>query len=172
MTRLAIGLAALAAGVGVLVAVLLLVSGLPRARLADGYLLFLGGLVLFALVQATAAAAPWRERSSFDEARRRRPRPPERPAELARLEREVLLASTTAFDLHARLRPILRDVVGHRLAAGRGLDLDSGSAAVRAAVGDELWEIVRPDRPPPRDRLAPGLSLPRLRAALEALERI
>jgi hypothetical protein len=167
-----VSLGLLAAGVGVLLALLLLFSAAPRGRLVDGYVLFLGGLLLFGLVQATRTAAPSDEPSAFDEARRPRRRLPQRPRELAKLEREVVLAATSAFDVHFRLRPILRDVAAHRLATRRGLALDSGSTPVREALGSELWEIVRPDRPPPRDRLAPGLALPRLRAALAVLERI
>jgi hypothetical protein len=170
--RLALGLGLVAAAVAAVLAVVALATGAPRGRLVDGYVLFVGALVLFGLVRATRAAAPWQARSAFDEARRARPRPPERPRELAKLEREVVLAATSAFDVHFRLRPLLRDVAEHRLASRRGLDLDSGSASVRAALGSERWEIVRPDRPPPRDRLAPGLSLPRLRAAVDVLERI
>jgi hypothetical protein len=155
-----------------LIVMLLLFSTAPPGRLVDGYVLFLGALLLFGLVQAMRVAADSEQRSAFDEARRPRRRPPERPRELAKLEREVVLASTSAFDLHFRLRPLLRDVAAHRLAARLGLELDSGSTPVRAALGNELWELVRPDRPPPRDRLGPGLPAARLRAALDVLERI
>ncbi len=172
MTRLAVTLGLVAVGVAVVLAVLLLFSAAPHGRLVDGYILFLGALLLFGLVRATRAATASDRRSPFDEVPRSPRRALERPRELAKLEREVVLASTSAFDLHVRMRPALRDVAAHRLATRRGLELDSGSPAVRDALGGEVWEIVRPDRPPPRDRLAPGLSLRRLRAALDVLERI
>jgi len=170
--RLALRLVLIAAAVGVVLVVVALAADVPRGHLVDAYVLFVGALVLLGLVRATAASAPSQGGSTFDAARRARPRSPERPPELAKLEREVVLASTSAFDVHFRLRPLLRDVAEHRLASRRGLDLGSGSASVRGALGPELWEIVRPDRPPPRERLAPGLPLPRLRAALDVLERI
>jgi hypothetical protein len=169
------GLARVLIGVGVavglLVALLLAVTSVPRTRLVDGYVLFLGGLLLVGLVRATSLASASEEASVYERALRRRGRAPARPSELAKIEREVALASTSSFDLHYRLRPILREVAAHRLAL-RGADLDAGSRETQALLGDELWQIVRPDREPPDDRFGPGLPLPRLRAALDTLERI
>lgn len=157
--------------VGVLVVVLLAFSSVPRQRLLDGYVLFVGSLVMLGLVRATSRAGTT-EASLYERALRRRERRPERPQELARLEREVALAAGSSFDVHFRLRPVLREIAAHRLATRRGADLDSGSAEVRARLGEELWELVRPDRQPPDDRFGPGLPLARLRVALERLERI
>jgi hypothetical protein len=102
----------------------------------------------------------------------RRRRASARPRELAKLEREVVLGTATAFDVHMRLRPLLREIAAHRLASRRGLDLDTGSGAVRAALGEDVWRLVRPGVEPPDDRFAPGLPLPALRTALDTLERI
>jgi hypothetical protein len=102
---------------------------------------------------------------------RRRPQVA-RPRELAKLEREVVLGGATAFDAHMRLRPLLREIATHRLASRRGLELDAGGSAVLAILGDDLWALLRPGADPPSDRLAPGLPLPALRAALDTLERI
>lgn len=172
MRRLAVSLGAVAIGVGIILVGLLVSSPLPRARLLDGYLLFVGGLVMVGLVQATRAAGGHVEVSPYELALRRRGPRTGRPPELERLEREVALAASSSFYLHFRLRPILREIAAHRLEAGRGADLDAGSPETRAALGEELWEIVRPDRKPPDDRLAPGLPLPRLRAAVEMLEQL
>ena len=138
----------------------------------DAWLLAVGGVALAAAVAATRAAFPTPGQSPFDRRRRKRPEEPERLPELARVEREVALATGTAFDAHYRLRPLLREVAEHRLATRRGLVLDSGSDAVRAAVGEGAWEIVRPDRGRPSHHLAPGLTSGQVRAAIEALERI
>ena len=46
-----------------------------------------------------------------------------RPASLARAEREVMLATGTAFDVHFRLRPLVRDVASGLLLR-RGVDLE------------------------------------------------
>jgi hypothetical protein len=158
--------------VGLAVLTLLAATSVPRTRVVDGYVLFVGGLVLLGLVRATRAAGGDDEGSLYERALRSRARPAARPRELQRLEREVVLAAASSFDLHVRVRPVLREIAAHRLATRRGTDLDAGSAETRAALGEELWELVRPDRVPPDDRFAPGLSLGGQRAALDALERI
>ena len=161
----------LAVTVGLVLLVLTLFVPVPRERLLDGYVLFVGGLVLLGLARLTSRTGD-ESRSVYEAALRPlRPRP-ERLRELARLEREVSLGATHSFDLHVRVRPHLRAIAEHRLESRRGLRLDDGSPAVRALLGDELWELVRPDRRPPDDRLSPGLPVPRLRAAVERLEAI
>ena len=176
----------LAVTVGLVLLVLTLFVPVPRERLLDGYVLFVGGLVLLGLARLTSRTGD-ESRSVYEAALRPQPlglqqqelrpllpvRPrPERLRELARLEREVSLGATHSFDLHVRVRPHLRAIAEHRLESRRGLRLDDGSPAVRALLGDELWELVRPDRRPPDDRLSPGLPVPRLRAAVERLEAI
>jgi hypothetical protein len=172
MRRLVVTLVLLAVAVGILVACVIFLAGAPPERVVDGYVLFVGGLVLVGLVRVTSDAGRQDERSLYERALRRRERRPARPGELAKLEREVVLASGTSFDLHFRLRPVLREITVHRLATRRGLSLDGGAPEVRRLVGDELWEVVRPDREPPNDRFGPGLPLARLRVALDRLESI
>ena len=82
------------------------------------------------------------------------------------MERGVTLGVAHAFDFHARLRPLLRDVAAARLALSRGIDLDS--PAGRAALGEEAWELLRPDRPAPDDRFGPGVPAERLRALVDS----
>lgn len=172
MRNLAFTLGTTAAAVGVLVAVLVTVSTVPRARVLDGYVLFVGGLLLLGLVRATREAGAGEGSSLYERALRRRELPPARPPELAKLERAVTLGASSSFDLHVRVRPVLRQIAAHRLAARRGAELDSGAPEVRAALGEELWELLRPGREPPDDRFAPGLSVRRLRDAVERLEGI
>jgi hypothetical protein len=81
------------------------------------------------------------------------------------------MGSTRAFDLHYRLRPVLREIASARLEQ-RGLVLDSGSSAVQDALGDELWELTAPDREPPHNRLAPGAGLEKLDRTITRLERL
>jgi hypothetical protein len=138
----------------------------------DAWLLALGGVALAAAVGATRTASPAAAWSPFDPGRREREEPDAGLPELARIEREVGLGTATAFDVHYRLRPRLREVAEHRLATRRGLTLDSGSPAVRETLGEGLWELVRPDRERPPHHLGRGKSLAEIRAAIEALERI
>ena len=140
---------------------------------ADAYALFLGAIGMLWLVRRTRQASGAHLPSVYARAVAARGAPrPSRPATLERVEREVVLSSGSAFDLHVRLRRRLRAIAEHRLAAHRGLELDAGTAETRALLGDDLWELVRPDRPMPTDRLAPGLSIRRQRDLLDRVERI
>jgi hypothetical protein len=141
-----------------------------RALAADVYVLVVGGLALLAAGRI-AAAAQRGSPSAFDEALRHETPGAERPKELERLEREVTLASTRAWDLHHRLRPALAEIASHRLAP-RGIDLDEQPEAAAAALGPDAWDLVRPDRPPPADRIGPGLPLARLTEIVAKLESL
>jgi len=136
----------------------------------DVYVLVLGALAWLVMVSLLRQVAP-RERGSrlaaaLEPQERELPRIPE----LDRLERELYMSASKEFDLHYRLRPVVREIALARLER-RGLSLDSGSPAVRELVGD-LWPLVSPDREPPRDRQAPGPGLGELRQTVESLERL
>jgi hypothetical protein len=142
-------------------------------RLAvDAWLLALGAVALAAAVAATRGAHPRTGPSPLEGRRRKRADEGTQLRHVARLEREVEMGAGTAFDLHYRLRPVLREVAEHRLATRRGLRLDSGSDGVKAALGADLWELVRPDRLPPSHHHDAGLPVAEIRAAVETLERI
>ncbi|MCY7301837.1 MAG: hypothetical protein LH654_02155 [Thermoleophilia bacterium] len=96
----------------------------------------------------------------------------ERPAPLTRIERSVSMAEASAFDVHYRLRPILVELAGELLAARRGIDLKSDPDACRALVGEDAWELIRPGRPDPKDRLADGISANALERVVASLERV
>jgi hypothetical protein len=136
------------------------------------YVLVLAALALAHLVRAVQAAHQPAVGSLVDSALRTRKRRDERLPELARVEREVTLGMTTAFDLHFRLRPSLRRTAGELLAARRGIDLDGSPKAARKALGEETWQIVRADREPPADRYDPGLDIASLRAVVTSLEAL
>ncbi len=110
--------------------------------------------------------------SHFDAAlRRRRPPAPVFPA-LARLGREISMATGTAYDLHFRLRPTLREVAAGLLLFRRGIDLDGQQERAREVLGDETWELVRADRPAPADRRGPGIAPDVLERVVAGLERL
>ena len=142
-----------------------------RERVLDAYLLGLGALAMVALVRATEAAVPRQLVSEFDRAAEHVDEPREPLADLARVERALGLGAERAYDLHVRLAPMLRDVAAHRLAA-RGIDLERNPDAARRALGDEAWEVARPDREPPDDRFAAGLPLATARAVVDRIERL
>lgn len=93
------------------------------------------------------------------------------PAQLVRLERIVEWSGSSGLDAHTRLRPVLVEIAEVRL-AGRGLRLERDVAEARRLLGPKAWELVRPDRPAPRDRDAPGIAAGDLEEILDALEAL
>jgi hypothetical protein len=139
----------------------------------DVFVLFLGALGLAGGVRATRSASPDVHQPSLaDELADPLDMLPERPAELERLEREVYLSLGSSFYLHHRLRPVLREVAANRLLLRHGLDFDRRPDDAKGVLGDVAWSWLRPDRPEPRDRWAPGPPLAELTAVIDALERI
>ena len=136
------------------------------------YLIAVASVALGTLVGHVRRTNPVAAKSAFDLALERRPPRPERLADLERIERELTLAGQTAADFYFRLRPRLRRIAARLLAARRGIDLDGSPAAARRALGDELWELVRADREPPRRRDAAGLSVPEAERIVTALEAL
>jgi hypothetical protein len=170
--RLLIDLAVLAVLATIAFAVVLSLHWTSRERTVDVYLLSLGGLAMLALVTATSGAAPSAKRSPFDAALRR---PPPRSSSLPTLEktyRETVLGIARTFDFHVRLRPVLREIASQRLVSRRGLELDAQPDAVRAAIGDEAYELLRPGRLLPDRRFDPGVDAETLHRVLDALERL
>lgn len=137
----------------------------------DIYLLCLGGVVMLALVRATRAQTSASGTSQYERALAAMRAGPPDPAELS-LTRDLELSTSSAFHLHARVRPLLREIAAHRLRARYGVMLDDEAARARELVGASAWELVRPDRPPPRDRLAAGPPIRALRTVVEELEAI
>jgi hypothetical protein len=137
----------------------------------DVFVLVLGAIGLMVLAAELGRLAPTAEASLVEEALDPEP-PEERPiADLLRLERELSMASARQFDLHYRLRPVLRDIASARLEQ-RGVDLDSGRPIVRELLGDDLFELTAPDREPPKNRLAPGPGIEGLDRTITRLERL
>jgi hypothetical protein len=148
--------------------------GLPirEGLVLDLYLLYLGAVTLLGLVRATSVTQPGSGRSPFEVALRPiRPRS-KRPPELVRLEQQIALAVTTAFDVHFRLRPIVRDVSAQRLWARHAVDLETNPQRAESLLGDDVWELARPDRPPPPEPFAPGLGLGGIEHVVAKLEQV
>jgi hypothetical protein len=164
--------APLAIVLAVALGVLLLVFPGRQELIAHVFALIAAALLLLGLLRVLQASLPPARPSHFDAGlRRTRPRQAQVP-DLAQLEREVTLVLMTSFDVHFRFRPTLRGMARELLAARRGIDLDLDRESARRVLGEEAWEIVRPDREPPADRFGPGIDLPTLRAAVSALEAI
>lgn len=128
------------------------------------YVLALGGLVMLAIILWADDAVARHSRSRFDASLVEVNRPTTRLPGLARTEREVTLASASSYDLHFRLLPHLRAIAQARLER-------AGKTPSAATLG-RWWELLRPDRPVPDDRFAPGISEAELRALVGDLEEL
>ena len=149
----------------------LAVSG-ARSILLEVYLLGMGGVLLLALVRTTREEGPSADSSDFDRALAEMSRRhPSDSGELT-LVRDIKQSRSSALHLHVRLRPILREIAAHRLWMRFGVDLDREQERARELIGPNAWELVRPDRLPPDDRLAPGPASAELRVVVDELERI
>jgi hypothetical protein len=161
----------LGSAVSLAAGIIALASSGAHAVLLDVYLLCIGAVILLALVRATRAQAPVQRRSQFEEALAAMRRPPADSGEPT-LVRELELSTYNAFHLHARVRPVLRDIAAHRLLSRYGVELDAEAGRARELIGAHAWELVRPDRPAPQDRLARGPSVAELRLVVDELEAI
>ena len=147
------------------------VSGL-RDALLEVYLLGIGGVLLLALVRTTSEREPGTGTSDFDRALDDMSRRyPSDSGELS-LVHDVQQSVASTFHLHTRLRPVLREIAAHRLSMRFGVDLDRDQERARELIGADAWELVRPGRPPPGDRLAAGPPASHLSKVVEELERI
>jgi hypothetical protein len=138
----------------------------------DGYLLAVAGVLLLALFRTTRllSTRAWAP-SQLDQALARMQPREQAPAELA-LERDVSLSVANAFHYHVRLRPVLRGIAAHRLRSRYGVELDREPARARELVPAQAWEVVDPDRPPPRDRMAAGPDVRSIAGVVDELERV
>jgi len=168
--RWAFDAVALAACATLAAAILVVVAPEHAGLVGHLWLVAMLAIALGVALVRLRAALP-RRASTFDAAFVAKSLPGARPASLARIEREVTLAAGTAFDVHYRLRPVLR-TVATGLLLRRGIDLERSPERARAVLGPEVWELVRPDRPPPSNRTAPGMPIADLEGVVAHLERL
>ena len=88
------------------------------------------------------------------------------------MEREIVLGSADADHAHRRLKPLLRGIASARIAARHGFELERRPEEARALLGEDVWELLRPDRPAPADRDAPGVPRKAIVAAIERIEAL
>jgi hypothetical protein len=125
------------------------------------YVLGLAAVALAELSRLARTEEEW-ERTTSELERALAPRKVARtrPSDLIRVERDIVLGATNAGHFHARLRPLLWSIAAAR------------TRSPQEALGDETWELLRPDRGRPADLYAPGLSVARVREIVDALERL
>lgn len=162
----------LLAGLATVALAVVLITGVPGPWLATwAYLLALASLALWVLLRAVAWPAVERGDAAFEMVAQTRPAGAEgRPSHLQRMEGLVYFSHINVTDLHYRMRPTLRHLVGERL-ADHGLSLDRDQQ-VREHLGPDGWELLRPDRREPADRTARGVDFGLLGKIVDYIEEL
>jgi hypothetical protein len=91
--------------------------------------------------------------------------------QLRQVDKMLTAARASEVGVDRDLRPLFRGIVATRLAR-RGVDVDRHPEEARAILGEELWELVRAERPRGSNRIAGGVSSAALRSLIERVERI
>jgi hypothetical protein len=152
--------------------VLLADKTLPTARVFAIWFVLLAGAALLALLRADEDEAP-QATSRFEQALARGTRRAStRPAVFLGMERELELGSSRASYAHRRLLPLLRSAAAARLQSRHGIELERNPDAARTRLGEEAWELLRPDRPAPADPFGPGPSPETIAALIERVEAL
>jgi hypothetical protein len=170
--RLARSLALPAAVALLALPVLLALRPLPTSRALAIWLLLLATISLVVLVRRFRRADGAGRARRFEAALRGPATAPSPPVELLRMERELELGVASAGHAQRRLLPLLRAAAAARLGSRRGLELERSPDAARALLGEDVWELLRPDRPEPTDRHAPGPPRERIAAVIDRLETL
>ena len=170
--RIARQLAMPAALATVALVVLLAVRPLSTSRAFAIWTLLVAALALAALLRLSRGNGGPRHERRFEAALQGRTEVTPKPVELLRMERELVLGIAEAAHAHRRLLPLLRTAAAARLASHHGIELERRPEAARDLLGEEVWELLRPDRPPPADRHGPGVPQERLVAVIERLESL
>ena len=154
----------------VVLVVLLALPPLSTSRALAIWVVIVTGIALVVLIRQSREF-DWPEPPArFDQALRPRKPKPSQTAEFLRMERELELGVADAAHAHRRLLPLLRAAAAARLASQHGIELERRPAAARAMLGEDVWELLRPDRPEPEDRHGPGVPRTEIAAVIEAVE--
>jgi hypothetical protein len=88
------------------------------------------------------------------------------------MERELVLGEADADHAHRRLVPLLRAAAAARVAARHGFELERRPETARMLLGEDAWELLRPDRPEPEDRHDSGVPREQIAAVIERVESL
>jgi Ser/Thr protein kinase RdoA (MazF antagonist) len=150
--------------------VLLAVRPLSTARALAIWVVLVAAIALLLLVRHSRDSRGGGAR--FEAALRRPQSSAPEPVELLRMERDLELGIAGAAHAHRRLLPILREAAAARLGARHGIELERRPDAARELLGEDVWDLLRPDRPEPADRFGPGIARARVAAAIERVESL
>jgi hypothetical protein len=157
------------AATGALV-ILLALRPLSASRGLAIWIVLVAGIALVLVIRHSPSGG--QRRSRFEAAVRGRPAETLVPVELLRMERELELGIAGAGNAHHRLLPLLRSAATARLATRHGVELERRPEAAQALLGEDAWELLRPDRPEPADRFDPGVPRGPVTALIERVESL
>jgi hypothetical protein len=149
--------------------VLLAIRPLSTAWALAIWFVLAAAIAMFLLVRRSREG---RGESGFEAALRVPDEKAPQPVELLRTERDLELGIAGAGHAHHRLLPILREAAAARLASRHGVELELRPDAARELLGEDVWELLRPDRPEPEDRFARGVPRERVAAIIERVESL
>ena len=157
---------------GGVIAGLVVVLGVDRTDyVLDAYVVFVGGLIALAAARIAHGAFP-EPRGTVPAVVARSPRRYVHPESLAAMEDDVALAQADLFDLHFRLRPVVREIAAAGLAAQSGIELERTPERAHERLSPATWELVRPERPRPERGGQTGIATKSLDEIVTELERI
>jgi hypothetical protein len=156
----------------VVLVALLALRPLSTSRALAIWVVVVAAIALVLLVRHSRGSRTPQHAGRFEAALRGRRETPQPPVELLRMERELELGIADATHAHRRLLPLLRAAAEARLASRRGVELDRRPDAAEALLGEDVWELLRPDRPEPADRHGPGVPRESVAAVIERVESL
>ena len=154
----------------VVLIVLLAAKPLPATRSVAIWVVLLTAIALRELVRSLDLSDE--PTSRFERALVQRSAPAPASSVFARMERELKLATASADYAQRRFLPLLRAAAAARLAKGHGIDLERRPEVARRLLDERTWDLIRPDRPEPENRHAPGPRREKIAAVIAQLENL
>ncbi len=170
--RLALRFGWPAVAAAIVLVVLLWLPEIPTSRALGIWVVLAATISLVVLNRHAREYGGPEPASRFEQALRPRKRAVTQPEELLRMDRELVLGSVDADHARRRLLPLLRATAAARIAARHGFELERRPEAARALLGEDVWELLRPDRPAPEDRHAAGVPHESIVAVIERVESL
>jgi hypothetical protein len=139
--------------------------------LVRGYLIVLGGLTIWFWLRVMSLIYPSDQSTRLIQ-RLLRPRRVhvERLRELEQLETAVMLATSSGYESHVRLRKLFREIATQRLER-HNIEIDRDPEKVLAILGTDLSRLIKWTAQPP-ERNAPGIAAADVAVFVDRLEAL